>query len=538
MSDSLGPDDDEVTRLTDPIVMRAQTRIGQVVKEKWRLDVLLGVGGMAAVYAATHRNGSRAAIKLLHPELSTNHDVHARFLREGYVANAVGHEGAARVIDDDVAEDGAAFLVMDLLDGETLEDRRVRCGGQLDEDDVLSATDQLLDVLIAAHSNGVIHRDIKPENVFVTRGGQVKVLDFGIARLHGTKSTATLSGAAMGTPAFMSPEQARGLWDEVDGQSDLWAVGATMFSLLSGRLVHEGRSTNEQLLHAMTKEPAPLESILPNATAAVCQLVNRALVFDKEQRWPNATRMQEAVRHAYHDRFGKPITTSPRLAVPESVPNRTSNVPQPIVPVVPRPPTTDQAVARSRTATTVPSRLARSTLTAVFAGVATIVVALSAAVWTASTAHMGTATIVSMPRPVLVMTVPAAVMEEPVPVMAEPVTIWALPPATSSAPTDPGPPLIAATDLPTAATPPPPAPLVAQSPAPASRTAPQAASHPSNDVPSAVPATSVPDDLSRNPYRVTASCDPPYTFDSATGHKHFKSECLGPDSNPYSEQRE
>jgi serine/threonine-protein kinase len=250
VSDSLGPD--EVTRLTDPMVMRAQTRVGQVLKEKWRLDVLLGVGGMAAVYAATHRNGSRVAIKLLHPELSTHHQVRTRFLREGYVANAVSHEGAVRVSDDDVAEDGAAFLVMELLEGETLEDRRVRSGGRLDEDEVLSVTDQLLDVLIAAHAKGVIHRDIKPDNVFVTRTGQVKVLDFGIARLREvtSKSTATVSGATMGTPAFMPPEQARGLWDEVDGRSDLWAVGATMFNLLAGQVVHEGRTANESLVLA------------------------------------------------------------------------------------------------------------------------------------------------------------------------------------------------------------------------------------------------------------------------------------------------
>ena len=161
MTDSLGPDD--VTRLTDPTVMRAQTRIGQVIKEKWRLDVLLGVGGMAAVYAATHRNGNRVAIKILHPELSTHHQVRTRFLREGYVANAVGHEGAVRITDDDVTEDGSAFLVMELLDGETLEDRRVRSGGRLDEDEVLSLADQLLDVLVAAHAKGVIHRDLKPD---------------------------------------------------------------------------------------------------------------------------------------------------------------------------------------------------------------------------------------------------------------------------------------------------------------------------------------------------------------------------------------
>ncbi len=265
------------TEILDPLVMRARTRVGTVLHGKYRLDVLLGVGGMAAVYAATHRNGSRAAVKLLHAELSLNPQVKSRFLREGYVANAVGHEGAVRVSDDDTAEDGSAFLVMELLDGETLEDRRVRSGGQLSEDDVLSVADQLLDVLTAAHAKGVVHRDLKPENVFVTREGRVKVLDFGIARLRelSTASTATKSGATMGTPYYMAPEQARGLWDQVDGRTDLWAVGATMYHLLSGQFVHDGRTTNEVLLAAMTKPAPPLASIAPNISPSVTYVEHR-----------------------------------------------------------------------------------------------------------------------------------------------------------------------------------------------------------------------------------------------------------------------
>ena len=176
--------DDDLTQLLDPLVVRARQRVGQVLREKWRLDVLLGVGGMAAVYGATHRNGSRAAVKILHSELSTNAEVRSRFTREGHAANAVGHDGAVKVIDDDVAEDGSLYLVTELLDGETLEDRRERSGGRLREDEVLSIADQLLDVLGAAHAKGVVHRDIKPANIFLTRSGQLKVLDFGIAHLR------------------------------------------------------------------------------------------------------------------------------------------------------------------------------------------------------------------------------------------------------------------------------------------------------------------------------------------------------------------
>src|SRR5688500_4675306 len=110
----------------DHLSERAEARIGGVLRGKWKLDRVIGIGGMATVYAATHRNQSRAAIKLLHPEVSLDMDVTSRFLREGYVANVVDHPGTVKVIDDDVSDDGAPFLVMELLDGETVEARWMR----------------------------------------------------------------------------------------------------------------------------------------------------------------------------------------------------------------------------------------------------------------------------------------------------------------------------------------------------------------------------------------------------------------------------
>jgi serine/threonine-protein kinase len=161
--------------------------------------------------------------------------------------------------------------------------------------------------------------------VYLTRSGQLRVLDFGIARLRelSVGSQATKTGATMGTPDYMPPEQARGLWDEVDGTSDLWAVGATMFSLLSGRSVHEGRTPNEVLLSAMTKQAPPLASVAPDVSRSVAAVIDRALAFDKTARWSDARAMQNALRRSYEERHGSPITLAPRLAVPSAAAIRT-----------------------------------------------------------------------------------------------------------------------------------------------------------------------------------------------------------------------
>jgi serine/threonine-protein kinase len=299
---------------------RALTRVGSMLRGKWRLDALLGVGGMAAVYAATHRNGTRAAVKILHRELSLDEGLRKRFMREGQIANMVGHEGVVRVLDDDTAEDGSVYHVTELLEGETLADRCDRCDGRLDEDEVLTIADAILDVLAAAHAKDLVHRDLKPENVFLTTAGQVKVLDFGIARARtlSSETSATRTGSTLGTPAYMAPEQARGLWDEVDGRTDLWGCGATLFRLLSGRLVHTGRTANEELLSAMTNEAPPLASVAPHVSAPVARLVDRALAFDRARRWPDAAAMREAVRNAYEQRHAAPISSAPRPIVPAS----------------------------------------------------------------------------------------------------------------------------------------------------------------------------------------------------------------------------
>jgi len=294
----------------DDLAARAQARLGSVLRGKYRLDHVLGIGGMAVVYKATHRNQAEFAVKMLHPELSARDDVRTRFLREGYAANSVKHSGVVLVVDDDVAEDGAAFLVMELLGGAVLESLWERCGHRLPVAAVLSVADQLLDVLAAAHAKGIVHRDIKPANLFATRDGTLKVLDFGIARVkdaaaQGGSGQATGTGILLGTPAFMAPEQAYAKASEIDGQTDVWAVGATLFTLLTGQPVHEGENSAQLMIHAATTRARPLASLVSDVPPAVAQVIDCALAFEKASRWSSAAAMREAMEGASIATFGE-----------------------------------------------------------------------------------------------------------------------------------------------------------------------------------------------------------------------------------------
>jgi eukaryotic-like serine/threonine-protein kinase len=263
----------------------AKARLGQRVLGKWRLDQLIGLGGMAAVFEATHKNGNRVAIKILHSDLASFEEIRERFLSEGYAANRVAHPGVVTVRDEGTTEDGAVFLVMDLLRGQTLAQRLAPGGAPLSVGQVLEITAQLLDVLVQAHQRGIVHRDIKPENIFLTREGRVRLLDFGIARVAAAQpSHQTQAGKTLGTPSFMPPEQALGRCEALDGRSDLWSLGATMFLLLSGIPVRERGGANESLGEVTD---------LPRSVVA---LVDRALAFDRADRFPDASAMKLAVR--------------------------------------------------------------------------------------------------------------------------------------------------------------------------------------------------------------------------------------------------
>jgi len=293
----------------DSLHAYAEQRVGKVIKGKYRVDKVLGMGGMAVVYAVTHqRNNAELALKMLHPELSIRDDIRQRFLREGYAGNSVKHPSVVMVVDDETTEDGAAFIVMERLHGEPVDAIWEKHGSRLAVPAAVAMVDQLLDVLRAAHEKGIVHRDIKPANLFLTREGTVKVLDFGIARvrdaLASSSAQQTGSGVLMGTPAFMSPEQALAKSSEIDAQSDVWAAGATLYTLISGHYVHEADNGAQMLVKAATAPAPSLAAVAPNVPQPIVDVVARALAFDKAARYPSAAAMREALREAHRAVFG------------------------------------------------------------------------------------------------------------------------------------------------------------------------------------------------------------------------------------------
>lgn len=271
-----------------------QERVGMTLQGKWTLEQLIGHGGMAAVYVGVHKIGRRHAIKILHPEVAASPEVRARFEQEAHAVNLLHHPGAVEIHDFDISEDGCPFLVMELLEGETLAQQLER-EPQYDLAQLLSIADQTLEVLAVAHGEGIIHRDIKPANLFLTRDGRVKVLDFGVARmLEGTRAVHTRLGTALGTPTYMPPEQARG--EAIDGRADLFALGGTLFRAITRQRIHPCETDADLLVKMATVPARPLSTIAPNVSHDVCLVVDRALAFHRDQRYPHARIMQVDVR--------------------------------------------------------------------------------------------------------------------------------------------------------------------------------------------------------------------------------------------------
>jgi serine/threonine protein kinase len=293
--------------------------VGSVIRGKWRVDSLVGSGGMASVYAATHRNGQTAALKILHTSLANETGIRDRFLREGYVANSVNHPGVVAVLDDDQTDDGAPFLIMELLIGQTLSKRWKKLSKRMPIPEAFRIAIPVLDCLSACHGASVIHRDLKPPNIFLTEDGRVKILDFGVAQLRDATTEKTRTGTALGTPYYMSPEQAMGLVDQLDGRADLFSIGAILHALVTGQRIHNARTENEALILAATTPVPSVARVDPNLPVEVIKLIDKALAWDRRNRHADAKEMREDVERTLALVEGQAPAAPVRMPSPRDV---------------------------------------------------------------------------------------------------------------------------------------------------------------------------------------------------------------------------
>jgi len=279
----------------------ARARIGRELGGHYRVERLIGRGGMGAVYEARNTwTDRRVAVKLLHPELVKKREMVARFLTEARAASAIRHPNIVDVLDmgvDDVER--TLYIVQEFLEGEDLATRLER-DGTLRPREALDVIVPVMGALVSAHRLGVIHRDVKPENVFLARGegGAVapKLIDFGIARILAadTDQRTTRTGTTIGTPQYMSPEQARGE-DDLDARTDVWALGVLLYECLSGVRPFEAANYNLVVVKIITERPAPLREVAPAVPASVAAVVERALALDRDDRFADMAEMLAAL---------------------------------------------------------------------------------------------------------------------------------------------------------------------------------------------------------------------------------------------------
>jgi serine/threonine-protein kinase len=276
---------------------------GQVIGGRYRLVRLLGEGGMGAVWAATGALGREVAVKIMLREASAADPTAIdRFFAEARICGAIRHPGIVDVLDAGRDEGGVPYIVMELLDGDSL-DRVLDRAGTLRPLDVLPIVRDAARTLALAHDKGVVHRDIKPGNLYLHRekGGPVivKVLDFGISKMAvetDGPAIKTRTGTVVGSPAYMSPEQAGGRV-ELDARSDVYGLGVILYEALGGRLPFTEQNYNALIIDIAVHDPPPLASIAPGLPKPVIELVKAAMKRDRDQRVPTAAALADRIEH-------------------------------------------------------------------------------------------------------------------------------------------------------------------------------------------------------------------------------------------------
>jgi serine/threonine-protein kinase len=307
---------------------------GTILEGKYRVERLLGAGGMGSVWIAEHQLlGRQVAVKILDASAKKDPTAVQRFLREAQTAARLRSDHIVDVLDVGLLEGGTPFLVMELLEGETLA-ARIKRLGRLNQLEAASFVDQLLDGLGAAHAAGVIHRDIKPDNCFIThKNGRehLKLLDFGISKVAGDprEMRMTKTGVVMGTPYYMAPEQARGSKD-VDHRCDLYAAGAILYECVAGRVPFEAESVNELLFKIVLEPIKPPRDHAPEIDATFEQLILYAMGREAVDRFQTAKEFREALTPWVGQRALGTGTVAQSPVTPASLPVLGSPVSAPI----------------------------------------------------------------------------------------------------------------------------------------------------------------------------------------------------------------
>ncbi len=302
------------------------------IDDKYRIDGIIGVGGMGVVYRAEQTKIRRqVALKMLLPEYIVYPDLVARVEREAATAGQINHPNVVSIVDLGVTPEHGPYIAMELLHGQELATTVERAGGRLDPAQAVDILRQVLGGLDAAHKKGVIHRDLKPENIFLTQGDDsvrgVKVLDFGISKLRDDSqlNSLTRTGTVMGTPQFMAPEQAAGAKDQ-DARIDLYAAGAVLYAILCNGLPYEADNYNLLISEILNKPPIQILTRNPALDSRLAAIVMKSIAKKPDQRFASARAMSDALGHWYEIRHTQPAranrtpagTREPRLGLADS----------------------------------------------------------------------------------------------------------------------------------------------------------------------------------------------------------------------------
>ena len=289
-----------------------------VVANRYRIERKLGEGGMSAVYEAKHVKLHRSfAIKVLLPTLIDNEEAVKRFEREAEMLSGLNHPNVVEITDWDYLPDGTPAMVLEYLHGATMRVRLSR--GALPWDVIGKLGDQVMSALTLAHRNGITHRDLKPDNIFIAIDDvgeeHAKLLDFGVSKLRGV---GTMTGVfnMLGTPGYMSPEQASGRSDEVGPATDVWAMGAILYELATGRAAFQGESLADTLMRITSRPPDPIAAFRNDAPPLFVDLVARAMSLDPAKRIMDIESLRAGLREALDPRNSMRTLTPPAGSIP------------------------------------------------------------------------------------------------------------------------------------------------------------------------------------------------------------------------------